>query len=147
METAAGCDPVQTAMQFSDDYGVDAVLITASSKSNDPIMQAPAMCRKRGCVVLVGVVGLELSRDAFFKKEISFQVSCSYGPGRYEKEYENKGLDYPIGYVRWTEKRNFQAVLQLMANSKIRTDDLVSGVPDFWDGMTAKRIVNVLKSQ
>ena len=131
-----GADPVSTARSFSNGYGVDAVLITASSKSNDPIMQAPAKCRKRGRVVLVGVVGLELSRDAFFKKEISFQVSCSYGPGRYEKEYENKGLDYPIGYVRWTEKRNFQAVLQLMADGKIRTDDLVSGVHPIKDAIS-----------
>jgi predicted dehydrogenase len=130
-----GTDPVSSALSFSNGYGVDAVLIAASTKSNDPIRQAPAMCRKRGRVVLVGVVGLELSRDDFYKKEISFQVSCSYGPGRYDDKYEKKGLDYPIGYVRWTEKRNFQAVLQLMTDGQIKTADLVSGIYPIHDAV------------
>lgn len=123
---ADGADPVQAARDFSQGFGVDAVVITAATRSNDPIQQAPQMCRKRGRVVLVGVIGLNLSRDDFFKKEISFQVSCSYGPGRYDPAYEQKGLDYPIGFVRWTEGRNFAAVLDLMAGGRLRTKDLVS---------------------
>jgi len=123
-----GIDPVAAATAFSRGHGVDAVIITAATKSDDPIHQAPQMCRKRGRVVLVGVVGLNLSRDDFYKKEISFQVSCSYGPGRYEAEYEKKGLDYPIGFVRWTEQRNFEAVLDMMAAGSIRTEKLITRV-------------------
>lgn len=136
-DLSEGVDPVSEALSFSDGYGVDAVLITASTKSNDPIKQSPAMCRKKGRIVLVGVVGLEISRDDFYKKEISFQVSCSYGPGRYEREYEDKGLDYPIEYIRWTEKRNLQAVLQLMAEGRIKTDDLISSTYPILDAIRA----------
>jgi len=121
-----GADPVQAAADFSEGHGVDGVIITAATKSNDPVQQAPQMCRKRGRVVLVGVTGLTLSRDDFYKKEISFQVSCSYGPGRYDTAYEKKGLDYPIGFVRWTESRNFTAILDLMAAGQIRVKELVS---------------------
>ncbi len=77
------------------------------------------MCRKRGRIVLVGVTGLELSRSDFYEKELSFQVSCSYGPGRYDPAYEEGGQDYPVGFVRWTEQRNFEAVLDLMAAGQI----------------------------
>ena len=84
------------------------------------------MCRKRGRIVLVGVVGLELSRDDFYEKEISFQVSCSYGPGRYDDKYEEKGHDYPIGFVRWTEQRNFEAVLDLMSSGALIMEPLIS---------------------
>ncbi len=125
-DISQGDNPVDLAMNFSRGHGVDAVIITAATSSNDPIQQAPQMCRKRGRVVLVGVTGLNLSRDDFYRKEISFQVSCSYGPGRYAPEYEEKGLDYPIGFVRWTEQRNFEAVLDLMASGRLRTHELVS---------------------
>jgi predicted dehydrogenase len=124
-------DSVKAAYAFSGSNGVDGVVITASTKSNLPIEQAPEMCRKRGRVVLVGVVGLKLNRSSFYNKEISFQVSCSYGPGRYDMGYEQKGFDYPIGYVRWTEQRNFQAVLQLMSEGKIVVEELVSEMVDF----------------
>src|SRR5207237_670594 len=88
-------------------------------KSNEPLSQAAKMCRKRGRIVLVGVTGLELSRADFYEKELSFQVSCSYGPGRYDPAYEEGGQDYPVGFVRWTEQRNFEAVLDLMASGQI----------------------------
>lgn len=119
-------DPVAHAQAFSKGLGVDGVLITASSKSNDPIRQAAKMCRKRGRIVLVGVVGLELSRADFYEKELTFQVSCSYGPGRYDPEYEEKGHDYPPGLVRWTEQRNFEAVLDLMERSDLDVAPLIS---------------------
>jgi len=122
----AGDDVIAAALTFSRGQGVDAVLITASAKSNEPVSQAAQMCRKRGRIVLVGVVGLELSRADFYEKELSFQVSCSYGPGRYDPAYEDGGQDYPIGFVRWTEQRNFEAVLDLMAAGAIKVEPLIS---------------------
>ena len=110
---AKGIDPIKYVEEVTAGIGADAVLITASSKSNDIIHEACIMSRKRGRIVLVGVVGLDMRRDDFYKKELSFQVSCSYGPGRYDEEYENKGHDYPLPYVRWTEKRNFETILNL----------------------------------
>ena len=122
----AGQDPVAQAELLTAGRGVDAVLITASTKSNEPMSQAAQMCRKRGRVVLVGVVGLELSRADFYEKEISFQVSCSYGPGRYDTNYEQQGNDYPVGFVRWTEQRNFEAILQLMSSGSLNVEPLIS---------------------
>ncbi len=119
-------DPIASAEMFSRGRGVDAVIITASTNSSDPIHQAAVMCRKRGRIVLVGVTGLELSRADFFEKELSFQVSCSYGPGRYDPNYEEKGQDYPVGFVRWTEQRNFEAVLDMMADKRLDIAPLVS---------------------
>ena len=119
-------DPIASAEIFSRGRGVDAVIITASTNSSDPIHQAAVMCRKRGRIVLVGVTGLELSRADFFEKELTFQVSCSYGPGRYDPDYEEKGQDYPIGFVRWTEQRNFEAVLDMMADKRLDVAPLIS---------------------
>lgn len=121
-----GADPIAHGMTFSNGRGVDAVIITASSKSNDLIHQAAQMSRKRGRIVLVGVVGLQLSRADFYEKELSFQVSCSYGPGRYDESYELAGQDYPFGLVRWTEQRNFEAVLDLMSARRINVADIIS---------------------
>jgi predicted dehydrogenase len=106
--------------------GVDAVVIAASTQSNDPIELAAAAVRKRGRIVLVGVVGLELDRRPFYAKEAEFVVSCSYGPGRYDPSYEQHGRDYPAPYVRWTEQRNIQAVLDMMATGKLDVAPLIS---------------------
>jgi predicted dehydrogenase/threonine dehydrogenase-like Zn-dependent dehydrogenase len=119
-------DPVEAALAFSEARGVDVVLITASTKSSEPVRQAALMCRKRGRIVLVGVTGLELSRADFYEKELSFQVSCSYGPGRYDPSYEEAGQDYPLGFVRWTEQRNFEAVLELLASGRLDVMPLIS---------------------
>lgn len=121
-----GEDPLEVATAFSDDRGVDGVLITAATPSNEPMSQAADMCRKRGRIVLIGVVGLELNRADFYQKELTFQVSCSYGPGRYDPEYEEKGNDYPFGFVRWTEQRNFDAVLDMMASGRLDVQPLIS---------------------
>jgi predicted dehydrogenase/threonine dehydrogenase-like Zn-dependent dehydrogenase len=121
-----GEDPLAVAQAFSRGRGVDAVVVTAASDSNDVMHQAAEMCRKRGRIVLVGVVGLNLRRDDFFKKEITFQVSASYGPGRYDPLYEEKGQDYPVGFVRWTEQRNFEAVLDMMAVGTLDVKPLIS---------------------
>ena len=126
VDLGVGQDPLAAALVFSRGRGVDAVLITASTKSNEPVHQAAQMCRKRGRIVLVGVTGLELSRADFFEKELSFQVSCSYGPGRYDPNYEEKGQDYPVGFVRWTEQRNLEAVLDMMADGRIDVKPLIS---------------------
>jgi predicted dehydrogenase len=126
VDPSANADLVLQAMDFSRGRGVDAVIITASTESSEPVSQAAKMCRKRGRIVLVGVTGLKLSRQDFYEKEITFQVSCSYGPGRYDASYEQKGQDYPVGFVRWTEQRNFEAVLDLMASNALDVAPLIT---------------------
>jgi predicted dehydrogenase/threonine dehydrogenase-like Zn-dependent dehydrogenase len=128
---ASGSDPVAAVMERTAGRGADAVIITASSRNDTLVNQAARMCRKRGRIVLVGVAPLLLNRTLFYEKELSFSVSCSYGPGRYDPDYEEKGNDYPLAYVRWTEQRNFEAVLGSMASQKIRVKPLVSTVADF----------------
>jgi predicted dehydrogenase/threonine dehydrogenase-like Zn-dependent dehydrogenase len=122
----SGEDVLKIAERFSLGQGIDGVLITAATDSNEPVEQAARMCRQRGRIVLIGVTGLGLNRADFYKKEISFQVSCSYGPGRYDEQYEGRGIDYPFGLVRWTEQRNFQAVLQLMESAQLEVAALIS---------------------
>ncbi len=126
VDLSHGGDPVAAALAFSRGRGVDGVLITASTKSNEPMHQAALMCRKRGRIVLVGVAGLELSRTDFYEKELTFQVSCSYGPGRYDPLYEENGQDYPYGFVRWTEQRNFEAILDMLADGRLNVVPLIS---------------------
>lgn len=126
VDLSIGEEPIAKAHSFSRGQGVDAVIISASTKSNDPVSNGANMCRKRGRIVLVGVAGLEIARSDFYEKEISFQVSCSYGPGRYDTEYEDKGNDYPIGFVRWTEQRNFEAVLDLISSGALNLKPLIS---------------------
>ncbi len=123
---SAGQDPVESGLAFSNGRGVDGAIITAATTSNDPVSQAAKMSRKRGRIILVGVTGLNLDRADFYEKELSFQVSCSYGPGRYDPEYEQKGNDYPIGFVRWTEKRNFEAILDMLSNKKVDFKSLIT---------------------
>jgi predicted dehydrogenase len=137
VDAASGADAVSSAIQFARGRGVDAVLIAASTTSNEPISHAARMCRKRGRIVLVGVVGMQISRADFYDKELSFQVSCSYGPGRYDSNYEERGNDYPVGYVRWTEQRNFEAVLDMLATGKIHTGSLISHRFRFRDALGA----------
>jgi predicted dehydrogenase len=141
VDLSQGQDPVAAAQQFSRGRGVDAVILTVSSKSNEPVHQAALMCRKRGRIVLVGVTGLELSRADFFEKELTFQVSCSYGPGRYDATYEEKGIDYPVGFVRWTEQRNFEAVLDMMADGRLDVTPLISHRFDIADAEKAYELV------
>ena len=119
-------DVVKQVMDLTHQSGCDGVIITASAKGDDIVHEAALMSRKRGRIVLIGVVNLNIRRDDFYQKELSFQVSCSYGPGRYDETYENKGQDYPIAYVRWTEKRNFEAILSAMASGKLDVKPLIS---------------------
>ena len=135
-------DVASEILAHTNHAGADAVLITASTKSSDTVHQAATVCRQRGRIVLVGVVGLELRRSDFYEKELTFQVSCSYGPGRYDSFHEEQGHDYPIGFVRWTEKRNFEAVLQLMASGKLDIEPLISLVFPFEKAIDAYQQVS-----
>jgi predicted dehydrogenase/threonine dehydrogenase-like Zn-dependent dehydrogenase len=126
VDLSAGGDPVAAAETFSRGRGMDAVVITAATHSDEPVHQAALMCRQRGRIVLVGVTGLHLSRDDFYRKELTFQVSAAYGPGRYDPNYEEKNQDYPVGFVRWTAQRNFEAVLDQMAAGCLDVAPLIS---------------------
>lgn len=127
----SGDDALKHAASLSKGKGVDGVIITASTKSNEPMKHAAQMCRKRGRIILIGMTGLELDRSDFYEKEIKFQVSCSYGPGRYDSNYEEDGNDYPIGYVRWTEQRNFEAFLDLLSSGVVDVKPLISSRFEF----------------
>ena len=152
VSVGSGIDPVKYVESITATIGADAVLITASTKSNEVISQAARMCRKRGRIVLVGVIGLDMQRSDFYEKELTFQVSCSYGPGRYDDHYETKGLDYPIGYIRWTEQRNFEAVLHAIAQKTIQVTPLITEIVDlkeyksiYGDMGQSKSIASILK--
>ena len=126
-------DTVKIVQEITQNVGVDAVIITASNKSNEVISQAAKMSRKRGRIVLVGVVGLEINRADFYEKELTFQVSCSYGSGRHDNNYELNGQNYPIGFVRWTLNRNFVTVLKLISTGHLKVQALITEVVDFHD--------------
>lgn len=142
-----GCDRavsdnfVGECMAFSGGYGVDAVLITAATHSNEPVTVAAEICRKKGRVVATGLVGMNLPRDQYYKKEVDFRLSCSYGPGRYDPVYEEQGVDYPFGYVRWTEQRNMAAFLQLVAEGKVTPGKLVTHRFKFDDALDAYQVL------
>lgn len=134
---STGADPVTAALSWSGAKGVDGVVIAASAKGDEIVHQAAQVCRKRGRIILVGVVDLNLRRSDFYEKEITFQVSCSYGPGRYDEKYEQGGQDYPIGFVRWTEQRNFEAVLEAMRAGQLRVKELITHRIPFEDAPQA----------
>ena len=149
---ANGDNPVKYVQNYTDGTGADAVIITASAKTNAVISDAANMSRKRGRIVLVGVIGLEISRAEFYEKELSFQVSCSYGPGRYDDDYEQKGIDYPLAFVRWTEKRNFETVLNSIATGRLKVKQLITEVVELGNYQdiygeigTSKSIASILK--
>ncbi len=129
-----GADAVSTSsagfldlcLQHSGGHGADAVLIAAQTASNDPVILAGAVARNRAVVVAVGTVAMDIPRRSFYEKELDFRVSRSYGPGRYDATYEQKGIDYPIGYVRWTETRNMEALLMLLADRKLDLHSLIT---------------------
>jgi predicted dehydrogenase/threonine dehydrogenase-like Zn-dependent dehydrogenase len=127
LNVSQGGDPVAAAQAWTGGRGVDGVLLCAAAPKNDEIIhQAAESCRQRGRVILVGVVGLNLRRDDFYKKGIAFQLSTSYGPGRYDEAYEQKGQDYPLPFVRWTEQRNFEAVLETLRSGRLSVEPLIT---------------------
>ena len=117
---------VEWCLKNTSDLGIDGAIVTAATNSSLPINLAAKACRKNGRIVLVGATPINLSRNIFYEKEINFKVSCSYGPGRYDKSYEVDSIDYPLGYVRWTGKRNFEAILSAFAKNSIKTKQLIS---------------------
>ena len=118
-------DPVNAVRNWTNGFGADAVLFTAATHSDEPLSQSFKMCRKKGKVVLLGVSGMNINRGDIYKDEIDFLISCSYGPGRYDSDYENKGVEYPYAYVRWTENRNIYSFLELVRDGKVNIDRLV----------------------
>ena len=133
---SADTDSVNAVLSLTNGIGADGVVITASAKSDEVVSQAARMSRKRGRIVLIGVVGLDLNRADFYEKELQFQVSCAYGPGRYDDVYEQQGHDYPLPFVRWTANRNFQTILQLLATGQLTVASLITGNIPF-DGFDA----------
>ena len=117
---------IEAAKAFSQGQGVDSVIITASTKSNEPVEAAGEIARQKGQVVVVGAVGMTLPREPYYKKELEFRLSMSYGPGRYDRAYEEQGRDYPFGYVRWTEQRNIEAFLHLLRQGSVKVARLVT---------------------
>jgi polar amino acid transport system substrate-binding protein len=117
---------VEQVMAFSHGRGADSILVAAASSSSDAIQLAPRLARDRAVVVAVGSVGLDVPRNAYYEKELELRLSRSYGPGRYDATYEEQGVDYPIGYVRWTEQRNMQAFLELIAQGNVQPSALVT---------------------
>ncbi len=145
-------DIVKFINSETNNLGADGVLIIASAKTDEIISQAARMSRKRGRIILVGVVGLNLSRAEFYEKELTFQVSCSYGPGRYDEDYEQRGVDYPLPFVRWTEKRNFEAILHAISAGNLSVKEMITDlVPideylKIYGNMSAsKSIASILK--
>ncbi len=121
-------NPVKTIIQWAEGNGADAVIFTAATSSSEPLAQSFQMCRRKGRVVLVGVAGMELDRRDIYAKELDFFISTSYGPGRYDKNYEEQGLDYPLAYVRWTENRNMQEYLRLLEEKKILLKKMIARI-------------------
>jgi len=116
---------VDSVSSHTNGFGADAVIFTAATSSNEPLSQAFQMCRRKGKVILVGVSGMTIDRKDIYPKELDFLISTSYGPGRYDKSYEEKGIDYPYAYVRWTENRNLQEYLRLVAKGQLDIKSLI----------------------
>lgn len=132
----AACD------NFTNGYGFDSVIITAAAPTNDPIVLSTEICRKKGRIVVVGAVKMDVPRDPhFYVKELDLRISCSYGPGRYDVDYEERGTDYPFAYVRWTEQRNMEAFLEMVSKGLINTKPLVTHVFDIEQAEEAYDIV------
>jgi predicted dehydrogenase/threonine dehydrogenase-like Zn-dependent dehydrogenase len=134
-------DPVRAVIQRTNGIGADATLLTLATDADEPVSQAAEMTRAQGRLVLIGVTGLALKRETFYKKELRFAVSCSYGPGRYDRTYEVDGIDYPLPFVRWTAQRNFDAVLGLMSTGAIDPAPLISHRFRFAEAADAYRLL------
>ena len=134
-------DSVGIVETFTNGYGTDAVIITASTKSNEPVELALEFARRKSPVVIVGAVGMNIPRSPFYEKEVELKISCSYGPGRYDREYEEAGIDYPYEFARWTENRNMQSVLELLENKKISFKPLITHYFGIDDGLKAYDLI------
>ncbi len=135
-------EAISWCQKMTNNVGVDGFLITSATSSNSPIDIASQACRQRGRIILIGTSGININRDYFYKKELTFKVSCSYGPGRYDPIYEKKGIDYPLGFVRWTEKRNFDAVLQTLKQKQLNVKDLITHKFKISEAKNAYQLLN-----
>ncbi len=147
LEAASRQQAVASAQAFTANRGFDVVLICADTKSNDPVELAGVIARDRGRVVATGAVGLNIPRKVYYEKELNFINSRSYGPGRYDLNYEEGGLDYPLGYVRWTEGRNFEAVVDLLASRKLKVEPLITHRFPIEDGVKAYEVITGKKKE
>lgn len=136
-EACHASDLIKKSDEFSNGYGVDAVIIAASTASNQPVIDAAEISRMRGRVVFLGMVGMDIPRNDYYKKELDLRLSMAYGPGRYDPDYEEKGIDYPYDLVRWTEQRNFEAFLGLIEEGKISPKALLTHTYDYDEAMKA----------
>jgi predicted dehydrogenase/threonine dehydrogenase-like Zn-dependent dehydrogenase len=144
-----GCDEcaisdnstVKAVESFTNGIGTDAVIITASTRSNEPLVSSLNFARKRSKVVVVGAVGMDIPRSPFYEKELELKISCSYGPGRYDSDYEEKGIDYPVGYVRWTENRNMISILDLLSQKKLNCESLITHKFKIQDALQAYSLI------
>ena len=144
-----GCDvcfvsnrgAVKNVLAWSRAYGTDAVIITAGTDSNEPLELSMEIARKRSHVVVVGAVRMDVPRSPFYEKELDLRISCAYGPGRYDPSYELRGCDYPVGYVRWTENRNMEGFLDLLAAGRINVRRLTTHTIPIDDGLRAYDII------
>ncbi len=133
---------ISAVENFTQGYGFDKVIITAAGQTNDPVELSGQILRKKGAVIIVGAVKMDVPRDPdFYQKELELKLSCSYGPGRYDTKYEEEGLDYPYGYVRWTEQRNMEAFLRLLEDQSINLKPLTTHVFDIENAVQAYDIV------
>jgi polar amino acid transport system substrate-binding protein len=135
-------DNIKSMLAFTKGNGYDAVIITAGTPSNEPMELAVEIARKKGRIVVVGSVGMNIQRSPFYQKELEITISCSYGPGRYDANYEELGIDYPVAFVRWTENRNMKAVLQLIAQAKLDVNSLTTHEFNIKDALTAYDLVS-----
>lgn len=139
--TTADTNEIQ---KITEEFGVDATIITASTESHEPLQQAMEITRRKGTVVVVGAIGLNLQRSPWYEKEIDLKISCSYGPGRYDETYEEEMLDYPLPYVRWTENRNMEEYLKLLAEGKV---DFLALAPQEFPLVAAHEAYEILKTE
>jgi predicted dehydrogenase/threonine dehydrogenase-like Zn-dependent dehydrogenase len=138
---------IETTLSLTHNRGVDKVIITAATSSNDPMDLAAKIVRDRGIICMIGVTNMEIDRKPYYDKELTFTIARSYGPGRYDENYEIKGIDYPIGYVRFTEGRNIEEFVRLVSNKRINLDDLITHVYKFEDFNKAYELINTNKSK
>jgi predicted dehydrogenase len=140
-EVCSADDLIDSANKFSNGYGVDAVIITASTQSNQPTIVSAEIVRMRGRVIFVGMVGMNIPRNEYYKKEIEIRLSMAYGAGRYDPQYEERGIDYPYDLVRWTEQRNFDAFLGLIEEGKVNPKALITHSYSFDNAIKAYQLL------
>ena len=134
-------DSITSLLNETNGYGFDSVILTAGTKSNEPLELSLQIARKRGTIVVVGAVGMDVPRSPFYEKELTLKISTSYGPGRYDKDYEEKGTDYPYAYVRWTENRNMEAIIKLLEQRRINFEKLITHVFPIEEGLKAYDLI------